>query len=72
MRAPDIQIKLELQKAFGEFNQGQASAAQARAEAILKRLPREPNALYLLGIINHQAGRLDPASKFFEKSYRQR
>ncbi|MDF1748142.1 MAG: tetratricopeptide repeat protein [Alphaproteobacteria bacterium] len=70
MRAPDIQIKLELQKAFEEFNRGQPAAAQARAEVILKRLPREPNALYLMGIINHQAGRLDQASKFFEKSYK--
>jgi tetratricopeptide (TPR) repeat protein len=70
MPAPDIQIRQELQKAFGDFNQGQPDAAQARAEAILKRLPREPNALYLMGIINHQAGRLDQASRFFEKSYK--
>ncbi|HAJ20518.1 MAG TPA: hypothetical protein DCL95_10745, partial [Rhodospirillaceae bacterium] len=70
MPAPDIQIKQELQRAFGDFNQGKPDAAQARAEAILKRLPREPNALYLMGIIHHQAGRLDQASRFFEKSYK--
>ncbi len=70
MRAPDFQIRAELQRAFSEFNQGQAAAAQARATAILQKMPREPNALYLVGIIHHQAGRLDEAARYFEKSYK--
>jgi len=60
----------QLQAAFGLHAQGRVEEAQAAATRILKIAPKEPNALYLLGIIAHQAGDPKSAAQHFEKSYK--
>lgn len=60
----------QLQAAFGLHAHGRAAEAEAAAKRILKVAPKEPNALYLLGIIAHQAGDLKRAGQHFEKSYK--
>ena len=60
----------QLQAAFGLHAQGRTAEAEAAAKRILKIAPKEPNALYLLGIIAHQAGDAKTAAQHFEKSYK--
>lgn len=60
----------QLQAAFGLHAQGRTAEAEAAATQILKIAPKEPNALYLLGILAHQAGDAKTAAQYFEQSYK--
>eukprot|EP00752_Nemacystus_decipiens_P015824 g14134.t1 len=60
----------QLQAAFQLHAQGRAADAEAAARRILKIAPKEPNALYLLGVLAHQAGDAKAAAQHFEKSYK--
>lgn len=60
----------QLQAAFQLHAQGRTAEAEAAARRILKIAPKEPNALYLLGVLAHQAGDAKAAAQHFEKSYK--
>lgn len=69
MPAPPIHIQTKLRQAFDLLNAGRDDEARKAGKDILKSMPREPNALYLLGVLHHKAGDLKEAARFFEKSY---
>lgn len=69
MPPPPPHVQVQLKQAFDMLNAGRTAEAKAQAEKILKALPREPNALYLMGVLAHQAGDLKAAAKHFEKSF---
>ncbi|MBP5858143.1 sulfotransferase [Marivibrio halodurans] len=60
----------QLQAAFGLQARGRLDEAEAAAKRILKMAPKEPNALYLLGILAHQRGDTKAAAQHFEKSHK--
>jgi tetratricopeptide (TPR) repeat protein len=60
----------QLQAAFALQAEGRLEEAEAAAKRILKLAPKEPNTLYLLGIIAHQRGDTKAAAQHFEKSYK--
>lgn len=60
----------QLSDAFAALNAGQKDRAEKAARGVLKVVPREPNALYLLGVLAHQSGDLKTAAAYFEKSYK--
>ena len=59
-----------LRNAFGLNQAGRLDEAARAAKGILKLQPKEPNALYLLGIIAHQQGDTKAAGQWFEKCYK--
>lgn len=69
MPPPPLPVQAKLRQAFELLNAGRVQEARTAAKAILKLVPKEPNALYLLGVVAHQAGELKSAAGFFEKSY---
>jgi len=56
-----------LRNAFGLNQAGRLDEAARAAKGILKLQPKEPNALYLLGIVAHQQGARKDAARWFEK-----
>lgn len=64
-----LHIQAQLKQAFDLLNSGRTADAKALGARILKAAPRDPNALYLMGVLAHQAGDLKDAAKFFEKSH---
>jgi tetratricopeptide (TPR) repeat protein len=64
-----LHIQARLKQAFNLLNGGRAGEAKALGEQILKAAPRDANALYLMGVLTHQAGALKEAARFFEKSH---
>ncbi len=69
MPSPPFHIQSQLKQAFDRLNAGQTEEARRIGAAVLKSAPKEPNALYLMGVLHHQNGDLKDAAKFFEKSY---
>jgi tetratricopeptide (TPR) repeat protein len=57
-----------LQQAMTLARSGRADAAQAMLNRILDRLPGQPDALQLLGMIARQAGQHDDAATLFHRS----
>lgn len=64
-----IHIQSQLKQAFDLLNAGRVVDAKALGGRILKMAPRDPNALYLMGVLAHQSGELKDAARFFEKSH---
>lgn len=66
------QFSLEamLRNAFALSQAGRLDDAARAAKGILKLQPKEPNALYLLGIVAHQQGDTKAAGQWFEKCHR--
>ncbi|MFN2532448.1 MAG: tetratricopeptide repeat protein [Pyrinomonadaceae bacterium] len=54
-----------LQRAADLIRKGELGPAEAELGTVLKRSPREPNALNLLGVIRAQQHRQDEAERFF-------
>lgn len=70
MPPPPLPVQAKLRQAFELLNAGQLDAAGNLAKSVLKLVPKEPNALYLLGVAAHRAGDLKAAAGFFEKSHK--
>ncbi len=69
-KLPPPLLQRLLTEAFAALNSGRTAEAEAAAKNILRQHSREPNALYLLGVLSHQAEDLKTAASFFEKSYK--
>ena len=68
MPPPPPHLQVRLKQAFDMLNAGRTGDARGMAERILKAAPREPNALYLMGVLDHRAGDLKSAAAYFENS----
>jgi len=70
MPPPPFHIQTKLRQAFELLNAGRDEEAGRVGKDVLRSIPKEPNALYLMGVLHHKAGELKDAAKFFEKSYK--
>lgn len=69
MPPPPLHIQSQLKQAFDSLNAGRFDEARRVGSAILKSMPKEPNALYLMGVLHHRNGDLKEAARYFEKSH---
>lgn len=69
-KPPGPILQNQLREAFAAFSAGRTERAEEIADSVLRLASKEPNALYLKGIIAHQDGKLKQAARYFEKSYK--
>src|SRR5512144_1882009 len=55
--APDHDLRKTLKEAVGHHQRGRLDRAAYLYRRVLKAHPRQPDALHLLGLIDHQQGR---------------
>jgi predicted O-linked N-acetylglucosamine transferase (SPINDLY family) len=58
----------DLDEALVHHRAGRLAEAAAGYRAVLLRNPRQPDALYLLGMVAHQTGRTEPAIRMFRQA----
>ena len=58
----------QLQQAVAFLKQGQPEQSRALCEDLLKQNPRQPDALHILGVLAHHAGRLDEARRLITQA----
>jgi predicted O-linked N-acetylglucosamine transferase (SPINDLY family) len=58
----------DLDEALAHHRAGRLVEAAAGYRAVLLRNPRQPDALYLLGMVAHQTGRSEPAIRMFRQA----
>ncbi|MGA1995482.1 MAG: tetratricopeptide repeat protein [Bryobacteraceae bacterium] len=58
----------DLDEALMHHRAGRLAEAAAGYRAVLLRNPRQPDALYLLGMVAHQTGRSEPAIRMFRQA----
>jgi tetratricopeptide (TPR) repeat protein len=58
----------QLQQAVAFLQQGQPEKSRALCEGLLRHNPRQPDALHILGVLAHQAGRLDDACRLITEA----
>ncbi|MGP8244151.1 MAG: tetratricopeptide repeat protein [Bryobacteraceae bacterium] len=58
----------DLDEALAHHRAGRLAEAAAGYRAVLLRNPRQPDALYLLGMVAHQTGRSEPAIRLFRQA----
>lgn len=69
MPPPPLHIQSQLKQAFQMMNAGRVEEARKVGADVLKSMPKEPNALYLMGVLCHRKGDLKDAARYFEKSF---
>ncbi len=67
-RSKEVSIPKELQTAFEHYQAGRLAQAEAIYQKILQVDPNQPDALHLLGLHAHQAGKIELAVTLISKA----